>query len=102
MNQADEIIISKTAVEHVKKMVLEVPQPTVSELQKLLAVQGSILNSLGIALISESKRFTKLGEKKAYIRLALDCLRESRFALDSAVNAEAKKPVQDSQQHNTE
>ena len=88
----DEIVLSRGAIDQVRQMVVDVPQPTVAELQKLLAIQGSILNSLGIALISKSKKFAKFGDKKAFVRLALDCLRESRFALDSAVNAESKKP----------
>jgi hypothetical protein len=84
----DELTISTDSVTNVKQMLLEVPNPTVDELQKLLAVQGHILNSLGIGLITESKRHMKFSDKRAYIKMALDCLRESRFALDSAVKAE--------------
>jgi len=87
----DEIVLSTDSVAQTKKMLVDVPNPTVEELQKLLAIQGHILNSLGITLISESKKFLKFNDKKAYVRLALDCLRESRFALDSAVKAEEAK-----------
>lgn len=89
---SDELTLSSTAVKTVKQMLLEVPNPTVEELQKLLAVQGHILNSLGIGLISESKKNFKFRDKREYVKLALECLRESRMALDSAIKAEESKP----------
>lgn len=88
---ADDLTVSSQTVAKTKQMLLDVPQPTVAELQKLLAVQGHILNSLGISLISEAKQYDKFKEKQAYVRLALDCLRESRFALDAAIKAEESK-----------
>lgn len=88
MKEEDEIILSRQALTQVQRMVLDVPQPTVAELQKLLAIQGSILNSLGIALVAESNKFQRLPDKKGFIRLAIECLRESRYSLESAAKIE--------------
>jgi len=98
----DDLILSTAAVENVKKMLLEVPNPTVEELQKLLAVQGHILNSLGIGLITESKKHWKFADKRGYVKMALECLRESRFALDSAIKAEDSKSRSNSPNNNSE
>ena len=91
----DELTISKVAVTTVRDMLSDVPNPTAAELVKLLAVQGHILNSIGLTLLAESSNHMKYRDKRAYIQLANECMRESRFALSEALrgmNSREKEP----------
>ncbi len=85
--QKDEQLI-RTAAKTVHNMIAECPNPTQGELRKLLAVQGTILNQIGIEILVQS-RGEKRNDKR--MNLALRALAASREALARAADVKIPK-----------
>lgn len=82
--EKDEQLI-RSAVQTVHNMIAECPNPTQAELRKLLAVQGTILNQIGIEILVQN-RGEKRNDKR--MNLALRALAASREALGRAAGVD--------------
>ena len=76
-----EKLLMEASAKTVQNMIGNCPNPTQVELRKLLAIQGTILNQLGIEMLIKN-RDEKRGERK--MQLGLKFLTASREALKSA------------------
>ncbi len=85
MEELDEKQLVKRTVNATNLMVQNCPNPTQAELRKLLAIQGHLLNTIGLDILLEFH-----GKKKNDIKLntALKALAVSREALKAAANIE--------------
>lgn len=77
-----------------QQLVENCPDPTQEELRKLLAIQGTILNQIGIDLLFDAKQ---LRRPLKQINVALKALAASREALTGASRVKVKEA--DSQQN---
>jgi hypothetical protein len=73
----------RRATSQVQSLIKDVPNPTQAELRKLLAVQGTILNQVGIELLMDARGSRKPGNR---VSLALKALSASREALKASAN----------------
>lgn len=70
------------SINTVQDLVARCPNPTQGELRKILAIQGSILNQVGLDLLSLAGKGSKLSTKQ--LNLALKALAASREALKAS------------------
>jgi hypothetical protein len=88
----------KNSVKTIQEMMLNCPNPTQEELRKLLAIQGTILNQIGIEILIENRRENRNGSK---MQLGLKFLTASREALKSSANiidkSDGKSDVEDNE-----
>ena len=79
------------SINTVQDLVARCPNPTQAELRKILAVQGSILNQIGLDLLSLSGKGDKVSVRK--MNLALKALAASREALKASAGITTKNQV---------
>lgn len=72
------------SMKDIQQMLDDVPNPTNVEIRKLLAVQGYILQSLGVQLLQQTQEQKKMRDKRPTINLARSCLQDARKALEAA------------------
>ena len=76
-----EIRLVQDSISTFERLLKDCPMPTQGELKKLLAIQGTILNQVGLDMLIESKH-AKRPEKS--LKAALNALQASRNALRDA------------------
>jgi len=85
--RSDDYLVEES-ISTFERLVKNCPMPTQGELKKLLAIQGTILNQIGLDLLIEVK-VSKKPEKT--LKTALMALQASRNALRDASQIEVEK-----------